>query len=110
MRGHSVTWSGEDHDHDDITSSSIVHSKYIYRSDPEERLTNVPWQLSPRGAGFLFGARVTDEFCHVNRLDLIARAHQLVMEGKQYHFPNKNLVTIWSGKNAKMMRLPWHFF
>ena len=73
----------------------------IYRSDPEERLTSVPWQLSPRGAGFLFGARVTDEFCHVNRLDLIARAHQLVMEGKQYHFPNKNLVTIWSGKDAR---------
>lgn len=68
-------------------------------SDPEERLTSVPWQLSPRGAGFLFGARVTDEFCHVNRLDLIARAHQLVMEGKQYHFPNKNLVTIWSAPN-----------
>lgn len=62
-------------------------------------MTNVPWQISPRGAGFLFGARVTDEFAHVNRLDLIARAHQLVMEGKQYHFPNKNLVTVWSAPN-----------
>ena len=100
MRGHSATWSGEDYRHDDIVSNSIVHSN-IYRSDPEERLSSVPWQLSPRGAGFLFGARVTDEFCHVNRLDLIARAHQLVMEGKQYHFPNKNLVTIWSGKDAR---------
>ena len=68
-------------------------------SDPEERLTSVPWQLSPRGAGYLFGARVTDEFSYVNRLELIARAHQLVMEGKQYHFPNKNLVTVWSAPN-----------
>ena len=70
----------------------------ILWSDPEERLS-VPWQISPRGAGYLFGARVTDEFAEVNRLDLIARAHQLVMEGKQYHFPNKNLVTVWSAPN-----------
>lgn len=68
-------------------------------SDPEERLTCQPWQVSPRGAGYLFGARVTDEFSYVNRLELIARAHQLVMEGKQYHFPNKNLVTVWSAPN-----------
>jgi len=68
-------------------------------SDPEERLMGVPWQVSPRGAGYLFGARVTDEFANINRLELIARAHQLVMEGKQYHFPNKNLVTVWSAPN-----------
>ena len=68
-------------------------------SDPEERLTGAPWQVSPRGAGYLFGARVTDEFSYINRLDLIARAHQLVMEGKQYHFPNRNLVTVWSAPN-----------
>lgn len=66
-------------------------------SDPED--INVPWQVSPRGAGFLFGERVTDEFNFVNRLDLIARAHQLVMEGKKYHFSNRNLVTVWSAPN-----------
>ena len=65
-------------------------------SDPED--ISVPWQVSPRGAGFLFGERVTDEFNFVNRLSLIARAHQLVMEGKKYHF-NKNLVTVWSAPN-----------
>jgi serine/threonine-protein phosphatase 6 catalytic subunit len=65
-------------------------------SDPED--ISVPWQVSPRGAGFLFGARVTDEFNFVNKLSLIARAHQLVMEGKKYHF-NKNLVTVWSAPN-----------
>ena len=62
-------------------------------------MTGAPWQVSPRGAGYLFGARVTDEFSYINRLDLIARAHQLVMEGKQYHFPNRNLVTVWSAPN-----------
>mmetsp|Transcript_4495 Transcript_4495/g.8643 ORF Transcript_4495/g.8643 Transcript_4495/m.8643 type:complete len:362 (+) Transcript_4495:230-1315(+) len=65
-------------------------------SDPED--ISAPWQVSPRGAGFLFGARVTDEFSFVNRLNLIARAHQLVMEGKKYHF-NKKLVTVWSAPN-----------
>ena len=57
------------------------------------------WQVSPRGAGYLFGSRVTDEFNEINALELIARAHQLVMEGKKYHFPNKNLVTVWSAPN-----------
>ena len=70
-------------------------------SDPEDSISHSdpPWQVSPRGAGFLFGARVTDEFNEINNLELIARAHQLVMEGKKYHFPNKNLVTVWSAPN-----------
>lgn len=36
------------------------------------------WGLSPRGAGYLFGADVVKQFVHNNNLDLIARAHQLV--------------------------------
>lgn len=34
--------------------------------------------VSPRGAGWLFGGRVTAEFNRVNGLELVARAHQLV--------------------------------
>jgi serine/threonine-protein phosphatase 4 catalytic subunit len=37
--------------------------------------------MSPRGAGFLFGSDVVHKFNHDNDIELIARAHQLVMEG-----------------------------
>ncbi|CAK9009634.1 Serine/threonine-protein phosphatase ppe1 (Phosphatase esp1) [Durusdinium trenchii] len=65
-------------------------------SDPEDIDT---WCVSPRGAGFLFGAKVASQFNHINRLELVARAHQLVQEGFKYHFPDQNLVTVWSAPN-----------
>jgi serine/threonine-protein phosphatase 6 catalytic subunit len=65
-------------------------------SDPED--IHAAWQTSPRGAGYLFGKIVTDEFNEINNLHLIARAHQLVMEGRKYHFDDR-LVTVWSAPN-----------
>ncbi|CAJ1933020.1 unnamed protein product [Sphenostylis stenocarpa] len=59
-------------------------------SDPEDIET---WAVSPRGAGWLFGSRVTSEFNHINNLDLVCRAHQLVQEGLKYMFQDKGLVT-----------------
>jgi len=56
------------------------------------------WGLSPRGAGYLFGGDVVAQFNQVNSLDLIARAHQLVMEGYKPMF-NDTLVTVWSAPN-----------
>ena len=38
-------------------------------------------RLSPRGAGYQFGGDVVEKFNQMNGLRLIARAHQLVMEG-----------------------------
>ncbi|KAF2869899.1 Metallo-dependent phosphatase-like protein [Massariosphaeria phaeospora] len=65
-------------------------------SDPEDVDT---WAVSPRGAGWLFGDKVSSEFNHVNGLQLIARAHQLVNEGYKYHFKDKDVVTVWSAPN-----------
>ena len=39
------------------------------------------WGLSPRGAGYLFGGDVVEKFNNQNNLQLIARAHQLVLPG-----------------------------
>ncbi|TMW66097.1 hypothetical protein Poli38472_003862 [Pythium oligandrum] len=65
-------------------------------SDPEDIET---WAMSPRGAGYLFGAKVTAEFNQINGLELICRAHQLVQEGYKYMFPERSLVTVWSAPN-----------
>lgn len=80
-------------------------------SDPDE-IDN--WAVSPRGAGWLFGGKVTHQvppprriistyeltiqFCHTNALSLVARAHQLVQEGYRYMFDDA-LVTVWSAPN-----------
>ena len=56
------------------------------------------WGLSPRGAGFLFGADITKVFAHHNAIDLIARAHQLAMEGFKLMFDNA-IVTVSSAPN-----------
>ncbi|KAI9798143.1 MAG: hypothetical protein M1825_005647 [Sarcosagium campestre] len=64
-------------------------------SDPDEI---EGWGLSPRGAGFLFGADIVKHFNYRNDLALIARAHQLVMEGFREMF-DASIVTVWSAPN-----------
>jgi hypothetical protein len=48
------------------------------RSDPDDR---GGWGISPRGAGYTFGQDISETFNHTNGLQLVSRAHQLVMEG-----------------------------
>jgi len=64
-------------------------------SDPED---TVGWGVSPRGAGYLFGSDVVSQFNQTNNIDLICRAHQLVMEGYKWHF-NETVLTVWSAPN-----------
>jgi len=65
-------------------------------SDPDDIES---WSPSVRGAGWLFGSKVTSQFNRINGLQLICRAHQLVQEGYNYMFPDKNLITVWSAPN-----------
>lgn len=64
-------------------------------SDPEEI---EGCTLSQRGAGYVFGSNVSQEFCHTNNLKMIARAHQCVQGGYQYTH-NEKVCTIFSAPN-----------
>lgn len=65
-------------------------------SDPDE--SNPGWNYGPRGSGYLFGIDPVRKFNTKNRLDLICRSHQLVMEGYKKIFDDM-LVTVWSAPN-----------
>jgi serine/threonine-protein phosphatase 2A catalytic subunit len=80
-------------------------------SDPDDRCG---WGISPRGAGYTFGQDISEAFNHNNGLTLVARAHQLVMEGEWhgakmikglnalpgYNWSqDRNVVTIFSAPN-----------
>ncbi|KAH8429871.1 Serine/threonine-protein phosphatase PP2A catalytic subunit [Aspergillus melleus] len=64
-------------------------------SDPDERSG---WGISPRGAGYTFGADISESFLNNNSLSLIARAHQMVMDGYFWSHP-ENVVTVFSAPN-----------
>ena len=56
------------------------------------------WGVSPRGAGFIFGADAANKFLSLNKAKMVCRAHQLVMEGYKWHF-NEAVLTVWSAPN-----------
>merc|ERR1712167_245606 len=64
-------------------------------SDPSD---NDGWAVSHRGAGYLFGKDVSEHFNHTNGLRLVARAHEMVMEGYRWCH-DRNVVTIFSAPN-----------
>ena len=66
-------------------------------SDPHDD-PNGGWNISPRGCGYIWGHDISKQFNYVNGLQLISRAHQLVMEGYNWCH-NKNVVTIFSAPN-----------
>eukprot|EP00826_Nyctotherus_ovalis_P053213 TRINITY_DN687_c0_g2_i3.p1 TRINITY_DN687_c0_g2~~TRINITY_DN687_c0_g2_i3.p1 ORF type:complete len:314 (-),score=89.99 TRINITY_DN687_c0_g2_i3:61-1002(-) len=64
-------------------------------SDPDDR---TGWGISPRGAGYTFGNDISEQFLHTNNLVLVARAHQLMMNGYNWSH-DKKVVTIFSAPN-----------
>ncbi|MCJ1354784.1 MAG: putative serine/threonine protein phosphatase [Icmadophila ericetorum] len=65
-------------------------------SDPDPERDE--FSLSPRGAGYTFGAQVVKKFLDVNSMSSILRAHQLCQEGYQELY-DKKLSTVWSAPN-----------
>ena len=65
-------------------------------SDPDNDVEI--FSISERGMGYVFGEKDIDKFNHVNNLELIARAHQIVQERYHFLFHDK-LVTVWSVPN-----------
>lgn len=65
-------------------------------SDPDPEILD--FKLSPRGAGYLFGADVMNKFCHDNGLAQLVRAHQLCNEGYVSYWGGKCL-TVWLAPN-----------
>ncbi|OHT11551.1 Ser/Thr protein phosphatase [Tritrichomonas foetus] len=73
-------------------------------SDPEDVRK---WRQNQRGAGYCFGENEVREFNQQNKLTMVTRSHQLIMEGFKYYFPDPEakgepkgrLVTIWSAPN-----------
>lgn len=70
----------------------LLFSVFFHFSD------TIGWGVSPRGAGYLFGSDVVSQFNSANDIDMICRAHQLVMEGYKWHF-NETVLTVWSAPN-----------
>ena len=69
----------------------------MYWSDPDSEKEG--FVVSPRGAGYVFGHDVVLRFLYVNKLDHIARAHQLCMTGYQLLFKDECMSTVWSCPN-----------
>ena len=66
-------------------------------SDPDDTVDG--WVINQRGAGYLFGQKETNKFCHENKIQLICRSHQIAMKGYQYFFNEEQIVTVWSAPN-----------
>jgi diadenosine tetraphosphatase ApaH/serine/threonine PP2A family protein phosphatase len=72
-------------------------------SDPEN-VTD--WHVNPRGAGWLFGKEHATKFTRINRLQFVARSHQLCQEGHAEYFGDGKpkghqyrVMTVWSAPN-----------
>ncbi|UYV82382.1 PPP2CB [Cordylochernes scorpioides] len=79
-------------------SPSIDTLDHIRALDRLQEMTAGAGASPPGGAGYTFGQDISETFNHSNGLTLVARAHQLVMEGYNWCH-DRNVVTIFSAPN-----------
>jgi serine/threonine-protein phosphatase PPG1 len=65
-------------------------------SDPDPEKED--FAISPRGAGYTFGASIVRKFLAINEMNHVLRAHQLCMEGYSVLYGDL-LSTVWSAPN-----------
>ena len=77
-------------------------------SDPEEK---DGWGISPRGAGYIFGQDVSTKFIYTNGLNMICRAHQLVMNVSlnQFNLNNKQKIKKYFLPNSFKFSIVFNF-
>lgn len=67
-------------------------------SDPSPEATD--WEDNDRGVSYCFGSQQVEEFNAKFGFDLVCRAHQAIMDGFEFPFPESQcLVTVFSAPN-----------
>ncbi|EAY03908.1 Serine/threonine protein phosphatase PP1-gamma catalytic subunit, putative [Trichomonas vaginalis G3] len=67
-------------------------------ADPEPGIDD--WTVNQRGTSVCFGLKQVDEFLKKFNFELIIRAHQAVIDGFEFPFPNsQGIITIFSAPN-----------
>ncbi|XP_068231089.1 serine/threonine-protein phosphatase 2A catalytic subunit beta isoform-like [Palaemon carinicauda] len=67
-------------------------------SDPDEGGRRLGWSLSARGAGYMWGPDVSNDFTYSNDLECVSRAHQMQDAGYTWCHDDK-IVTVFSAPN-----------
>lgn len=81
----------------EIPNDSIVSD--LMWSDPNDDDDALEdWELSSRGAGYVFGPGAVKRFNETNGIDCILRSHQIAYSGYRYMFKN-TLCIVWSAPN-----------
>lgn len=82
----------------DPEESNNINDRENCNSLIEDTDNTLHFQISPRGAGYIFGKSVVEKFLQLNSMTRIYRAHQLCNEGYQIYF-NGLVTTVWSAPN-----------
>lgn len=60
----------------------------------------VDWEDNERGTSYCFSSQQVDDFLNKFGFDLVCRAHQAIMEGFEFPFPDRqSIVTVFSAPN-----------